>query len=107
MRVFSQCVLDKIKASAAANVSMRSSKNQDAIFLSEQVFHLIGYKCHNEELEQSAFISKIILEVSENIQGEQQKARQNSNLYNSSRHISLHDLYNRLQKKREKLISAP
>ena len=106
MSLFSQSVLDKIKASAVANASIRSSSNQSNLCLSDQVFQLIGYKCHIEKLEHMELVSKLILEVTEHIQGEQQKARQGSSLYNFNRHISLHDLCNRLQKKREKLISA-
>ena len=106
MPLFSQSVLDKIKATAVTNASIRSSSNQKSSCLSDQVFQLIGHKCHNEELEHREFVLKLILEVNEHIQGEQQKARQGSSLYNFNRHISLHDLCNRLQKKREKLISA-
>lgn len=104
--MFSQSVLDKIKASAVANVSVRSSSNQDIIFSSDQIFQLIGYKCSKEEMENREFVSKMILEVTEHIKGEQQKARHGSSLYNFNRHISLHDLCIHLQKKREKLISA-
>lgn len=100
--MFSQSILDKIKTSAVANVSMRGSTHQDNRFLSNQVFQLIGYKCRSEELEHREFVSKLILEVAENIQGEQQKARQNSNLYSFNRHISLHDLYKSLTKKARK-----
>jgi len=48
----------------------------------------------------------VLLLVSKKVQGSKSKARKNSSLYNSNRHIALINLYERLQKKREKLISA-
>lgn len=103
--MFDQSVLSKIKASAIGYASMKSGAAK-TMYLPQQTIRLLGYKCCEADFEKKESLSKIILLASENIKGEQEKAHRNSILYNFNRHISLHDLYAELKKKREKLISA-
>ena len=104
--MFSQSVLDKIRTSAIAYATVSNVSKKETMPLPDQLCHLIGYRYSDEELEEADILNSTILDVVEHIRCEQDKARQNSNLYNSNRHICLHDLYKRLQKKRGKPTSA-
>lgn len=104
--MFSQTVLDKIKTSAIQYASVINATKAPNLPLCERVSLLIGRTYNDKELERLDLVTKIISEISEIIRAEQYKARQNYSLYNSNRHIALHDLLNILQKKRKKLISA-
>lgn len=104
--MFAQSVLDKVKASAMAYASVKSISHKESTSLSDQISRLLSCKYSDQELEKSDILGEITLAASKAIRCEQDKARENSSLYNSNRHIALHDLRIRLQKKREKLISA-
>ena len=104
--MFSQSILDLIKASATDYVSAMNAAKTANMSLSKQISLLIDYNYNDEELEQRDILTRMISETSDEIRCEQRKARRSSSLYNSNRHIALHDLNNALQKKREKMISA-
>lgn len=104
--MFSQSVLDKIRASATEYAFAKNTVIRIKIPLSDQILRLIGYECCERELLQTKRLTEIITEVKENIRYEKANARSNSGLYNSNRHIALQGLYIALQKKRKKLISA-
>lgn len=104
--MFSQSVLDKIRTSAIDYATVNNASNKGTTPLSDQLYHLTGYHYNDIELERADILNRTISDVAEHIRCEKDKAKRNSSLYNSNRHICLHDLYNRLQKKRGKPIST-
>lgn len=104
--MFAQSVLDKIKESASEYALARSKSLNKNIPLCDVVYNLIGYKCCENDFEETHSLDQLLLLVSKNVQGSKSKARKNSTLYNSNRHIALINLYERLQKKREMLNFA-
>ena len=104
--MFSTSLLKKIKTSAISYASLSNARNKETIPLTDQLNRLCGYRYSDEQLEKGDILNETISDVAEHIRCEKDKAKRNSSLYNSTRHICLYHLYDRLQKKRRKSISA-
>jgi len=104
--MFAQSVLDTIKSSAVEYARTGNKSADQNKTLCELVDNLIGYKCCEQDFADICFLDEMLLLVSKSISWSKSKARKNSSIYNSNRHMALINLYETLQKKRETLGSA-